>query len=234
MTALRDPIPLGNHRASVAGYLRGIVFPAGSVAARIIEERLPADDAADPLRPSLVLWACAAGKGNLVDALPVAAAFDLFDRFLLLHDELASESPAATVARWGLGQSLNAGDALYAMAFRCLASDVLEPNRRLATASLVGQAVLEAIAHSADDARRSGVLTSAALEAGAVIAGSPEPVVRRFVEAGQLLTTAATAGDRDLAQRAARQAVTVLWPYTPREDLAAFEEVARYVAQRAA
>ncbi len=222
MTALRDPIPLGKHRASIAGYLRGVVFPAGSVAAQIIDERLPANGAADPLRPSLVLWACAAGKGNLVDALPVAAAFDLFDRFLLLHDELANESSAATVARWGLGQSLNAGDALYAMAFRCLASDVSEPSRRLATARLVGQAVLEAIAHGTDDARRSAVLTSAAMEAGAVIAGAPEPVVRRFVEAGVLLTTDPMA------------AVTVVWPYTAREDLAAFEEVARYVAQRAA
>ena len=222
MTAIRDPIPLGNHRASIARYLRGIALPAGSVAARIIEERLPADDAADPLRPSLVLWACAAANGNLADALPVAAAFDLFDRFLLLHDELANESAADAVARWGVGQSLNAGDALYALAFRCLASDVLEPSPRLATARLVGQAVLEAIGHSTDGARRSAVLTSAAMEAGAVIARAPEPVLRRFIEAGVLLTTDPMA------------AVTVLWPYTPREDLAAFEEVARYVAQRAA
>ena len=77
-----------------------------------------------------VLWACAAQTRDLADALPVAAAFDLFDRFMLLHDELADES-AATVARWGLGQSLNAGDALYALAFRTLASDVQHPQRRL-------------------------------------------------------------------------------------------------------
>jgi hypothetical protein len=221
MTALNEPIPLTNHRACLRQYLRGIVFPAGSVAARIIEERLPAQDACDPVRPSLVLWACGAGNGDLSDALPVAAAFDLFDRFLLLHEELVSES-APTVVRWGLGQSLNAGDALYAMAFRSLASDVVNPHRRLEAARLVGHSVLEAIEQPNDGRARSAVLTGAALRAGAVIAGAPEPVARTFMNAGRLLVTDPMAAVRAL-ERCAR-----------RNDLDAFEEVARYVARRAA
>lgn len=234
MTALRDPIPLSSHRACIARYLRGIVSSAGSVSARIIEERLPERYAGDALRPSLVLWACAAGNGNFADALPVAAAFDLFDRFLLLHDELADESAAGTVARWGLGQSLNAGDALYALAFRSLASDVSEPSRRLQAARLVGQAVLEAIAKGRDETARDAVLTEAALEAGAVIAGAPQFVARAYAKAGCLLSAAAVSSDPAVAQRLSRRAVAALRRHASRHDITIFEEVARYVARRAA
>jgi hypothetical protein len=201
-------------------YLGRIVFPAGSVAGCIIEERLPAHDACDSLRPTLVLWACDAGKGNRTDALPVAAAFDLFDRFLLLHEELTGGA-TATVSRWGLGQSLNAGDALYALAFRSLASDVVDADRRLETAKLVGQAVLEAIA-ARDERARDGALTGAALAAGAVIAGCEEPIVRAFEAAGRFMSNDANA------------AVLTLRPIVSSGDLAAFEEVARYVARRTA
>jgi hypothetical protein len=221
MTALRNPFPLANHRARLVRYLRGIVFPGRSVAGRIIEERRPPHDARDPVSATLVLWACEAGGGNLADALPVAAAFELFDRFLLLHGELASES-AATLARWGLGQSLNAGDALYALAFRSLASDVSNSDRRLETAKLVGHAVLAAIEESNDGIVRSGGLTSAALAAGALIAGSPEQIVRTFAQAGRLLVVAPM------------EAVAAMRDSVSREALTAFEEVARYIARRAA
>ncbi len=172
------------------------------------------------LRPSLLLWSCEAANGDLADALPVAAAFDLFDRFLILHDELADEA-APAAARWGLGQSLNAGDALYALAFRSLAQDASQPQRRLETARLVAEAVLEAI-EGRNDAVRDAVLTSAALQAGAVIAGAPAAIVAAFAQAGRLLSIDAPA------------AVARLQPHVGSETLADFEEVARYVARRAA
>lgn len=233
MTVPSEPIPLSNHRACLTRYLRGIVFPAASVAGTIIEERSPSRYTRDPLRPCLVLWACAAGHGDLNDALPVAAAFDLFDRFLLLHDELA-EGEAPIVERWGLGQSLNAGDALYAMAFRALASDVLNSERRLEVARIVAQAVLEAIESGGEDRARSAALTGAAIQAGALIAGRPESDVRAYARAGRLLGTAAIARGEELAQRFATQSVAALAQCTAPADLDAFEEVARYVARRAA
>ena len=222
MTVLPDPVPLQNHRLYLQQYLRGIRFSPESVAGRIIEERLPERYALDPVRPALVLWACAAANGEIADALPVAAAFDLFDRFLLLHDELTDES-AATIARWGLGQSLNAGDAFYALAFRTLASDVLHPDARLDAARLVGESVLKAIERSEDGGTRSAVLTGAAMRAGAVIANAPEPLVRAFARAGELL-----------AQGPASQALAALPNEIRREDRDAFEEVVRYVARRTA
>jgi hypothetical protein len=221
MTVIRDAVPLGNHRASIARYLRGIIFPGRSVAARIIEERVPSEYVLDPIRPSLLLWACAACDGNLDDALPVAAAFDLFDRFLLLHDELADES-AAMATRWGLGQSLNAGDALYALAFRSLASDVSNPQPRLEAARLVGQAVLEAIELGDGDDTRAAVLTAAALKAGAVIAEAPEKLTHAIADAGRCLSLRDPSG-----------AVAGLRGVVGDDHLAVLEEVARYVARRA-
>jgi hypothetical protein len=218
MTALCDGFPLKDQQASLKQYLGGIGFPAGSVAGRIIEERLPAHDARDSVRPSLVLWACDAGKGERADAIPVAAAFDLFEHFLSLHEEITNGS-ASTVERWGLGQSLNAGDALYALAFRSLASSVSNADRRLKAAKLVGQAVLEAI-EARDESERNAWLTSAALQAGALIAGASETMVLAFAKAGRLLNADPEA------------AVGVLRPIVSSADLAVFEEVARYVASR--
>jgi len=232
MTELHDQTPLANHRARVAEYLCGVTFPAGSVAARIIAERPAADCAAAPLRPSLVLWACAAGGGNIADAVPVAAAFDLFDRFLLLHEELADDEGPA-IARWGLGQSLNAGDALYALAFRTLCAAVVDPARRVETARLVAEAVLGAIAER-DPVARESVLTAAALGAGAAIAGLSGDAARAFERAGRALAAAAFAEDPAVAQREAERAVALLAPWTTAGDAAIFKRVARNVARRAA
>lgn len=231
MTARTGPIPLSDHRASLEQYLRGITFPATSVAGQIIEERSSDRYACNPLRPGLVMWACAANGGEVADALPVAAAFDLFDRFLLLHDEL-SDGATETVGRWGLGQSLNAGDALYALGFRTLASDVIDPERRLQCARLVGAAVLEAIEGHGMRAN-SAALTGAALQAGAVVAGASDEAALAFERAGRLLGTAGLSRGAGLAERFTVQAVAALRDRASRSDLEIFEEVARYVAQRA-
>ena len=226
------PLPLDEHRSKVLRYLRGLDLSIAAVAGRIIAERMPPDGARDPVRPSLVLWACAANGPEVADALPVAAAFALFDGFMVLHGELADGS-ASTVARWGLGQSLNAGDALFALAFRTLASDVRNPGRRLEAARLVGEAVLEAIALS-DERAAQAALTGAALHAGAVVGGADEHVAQSFARAGRLIAKSAAAGDPALAERFSRRAVAALRRHAPPEHLRDFEEVAVYVAQRAA
>ncbi|HVR46007.1 MAG TPA: hypothetical protein VMT95_05170 [Candidatus Binatia bacterium] len=233
MASSPGALPLDEHRANVARYLRGLDFSFEAVAGRIIAERLPLHAARDPVRPSLVLWACAANDSDVADALPVAAAFALFDRFMLLHAEL-SDKTAPTVARWGLGQSLNAGDALFALAFRTLASDVRHPQRRLQAARLVGEAVLEAIELPDDGVAAHGVLTGAALHAGAVVGGADERIAQTFARAGGLIGKSAAAGDAALAEKFGRRAIAALRDHTAPEHLRAFEEVAVYVAQRAA
>jgi geranylgeranyl diphosphate synthase type I len=212
-----------DHRALVRDYLRTLELPFESVAGTIVRERLAAGAEEDLLRSSLVLWACAACGGDLSDALPVAAAFHLFDRFMHLHDELVEESDAE---QWDLGQRLNAGDALYALAFHALAEGPVHPERRLAAAHLVARAVLEAIEgrnvdlgrapndglmpHVRSLRRRIAALTGAALGAGATIAGASENAVRGFVRAGHLLAVAATVDDPRLAKRVGEKAVSAI------------------------
>jgi hypothetical protein len=233
MTPLSETLPLSTHRASLARYLGGIDIAFNSVAGRIIAERLPVHCARDPVRPCLLMWACAANGGDTGEALPVAAAFDLFDRFMLLHDELADVS-AETIVRWGLGQSLNAGDALYALAFRTLASDVGDAERRLEAARIAGEAVLEAIAGREAAMEGRCALTGAALQAGAVIGGASGEVALAFARAGRALGMASEATDAAGARRFAQQSLALLEPHTSEEYLDAFAEVALYVARRAA
>ncbi len=267
-SAPSESLPLGEHRARVVEYLRGIALPFRSVAGTIIEERGLAEVDRLMLRPNLVLWACRACGGDadaIGDALPVAAAFDLFDRFMLLHDKLVEEDEATALAgersacsvvvRWGLGQSLNAGDALYAMALRVLAQDVGDPERRLRVASLVTRAVLEAIEGRTSDTergpngressgllarvrsvrRRSAALTGAALEAGALIANAEAGVCRGFRRAGRLLAAAVNSRDPGLAARLSGKAVASIERSIPElADLEGFENLARHVATRAA
>lgn len=232
MTSRSDAVPLSAHEDSLRGYLHGIAGRFDSVAGAIIAQRLADGRARASMRPALQLWAAAANDGALEDALPIAAAFDLFDRFMLLHDELADPA-AATIARWGLGQSLNAGDALYALAFRMLAGDVSQPARRLAAARLVGEAVLAAVDGSDCVPLTRCALTGAAMKSGAVIAGAQPAVADAFASAGRAFEAAAQANDAASAQQFAREAVELLRPYTRAKDLDAFEEAAAYVARRA-
>lgn len=242
MVSERQP-PFGEHRALVREYLRKLELPFESVAGTIVRERLAAEDDEDLLRSSLVLWASDACGGDLRDALPVAASFQLFDRFMRLHDELVE---GRSVANWGLGQSLNAGDALYAIAFRTLAEDVVDAPRRLKVAGLVARAVLESIEgrnvdleRPNDDGllpqvrslrRRIAALTGAALCAGAIIAGASDRTVRGFNRAGHLLAVAATVDDPKLAQRVgakANEAITRCG--VDANHLASFKGVVSYV-----
>ena len=144
MTSRSDAVLLSVHEDSLQRYLYGIAGRFDSVAGLQHFSAPGRWPACVSMRPALQLWAAAANGAALEDALPIAAAFDLFDQFMLLHDELA-DAKAMTIGRWGLGPGLNAGDALYALAFRMLAGDVVQPSRRLAAARLVGEAVLAAL-----------------------------------------------------------------------------------------
>jgi geranylgeranyl pyrophosphate synthase len=246
------PLPLGHHRARVVEYLRGIALPPRTLAYTIIEHRRHGAESGLLLRPALVLWADAAAGGDGRDALPVAAAFDLFDRFMLLHDELVASSPghaSSPVMRWGLGQSLNAGDALYALALRTLSRDVVDPSRRLPAAGVVTRAVLQAIegrtrdtqdgapraadgvfAHVRSLRRRSAALTAAALESGALVAGASPGVRRSLRRAGRLLDVASVSADPSLAARLRDKAVAAVERCLGEGGgSAAFAEVAAYV-----
>ncbi|MBV8198553.1 MAG: hypothetical protein JO263_10485 [Candidatus Eremiobacteraeota bacterium] len=219
------------HLENVDKYLRGVAFSFTSLAARIIEERRALARRDHGLRPWLVLWSCTANGGDDRDALPVAAAFDLFDRFIVLHRELATE-PVQT-SPWGLGQNLNGGDALCAVAFRTLTSDVRDSARRLAAAKVVGEAVLEAIERS-DEVAENAALTGAALQGGAIIGGAGAEVAQIFARAGRTLGTAVAAANSTRSQALLSESLAQIRSVITADAAQAFEEVASCVAQRAA
>lgn len=83
-------------------------------------------DGGKKLRGQLCLLACAAVGGDPVQALPLAAAVELLHNFTLVHDDIQDRSPLRrhrpTVWRlWGIGQAINVGDGLYALARLALA-----------------------------------------------------------------------------------------------------------------
>lgn len=77
------------------------------------------------IRPLLVLLTAEAAGGKWEDALPAAAAVELLHNFSLIHDDIEDHSLTRrgreTVwAKWGAALAINAGDAMYAMAFSAL------------------------------------------------------------------------------------------------------------------
>lgn len=73
------------------------------------------------IRPAVTLLAAGAAGGDPRLAATVGAALELLHNFTLIHDDVQDESPTRrhrpTVwSLWGIGQAINAGDALFAAA----------------------------------------------------------------------------------------------------------------------
>lgn len=73
------------------------------------------------MRPALALLVAGAAGGDPKAAAPLAASVELLHNFTLIHDDIQDQSPTRrhrpTVwSLWGIGQAINAGDALFAAA----------------------------------------------------------------------------------------------------------------------
>lgn len=84
------------------------------------------------IRPILLLLCAEAGGGDWQTALPAAAAVELLHNFSLIHDDIQDDSEIRhgrdTVWRiWGRANAINAGDALFALAYEALQR--LDPQR---------------------------------------------------------------------------------------------------------
>ncbi len=199
--------------------LRSAVPDDGTLLSRMVAYHLGWVDAegrpaaADPgkrLRPLLMLLACEGVGGDWQKALPGAAALELVHNFTLIHDDIQDRSPErrhrpAVWVLWGVNQAINAGDGLFALAFRKLADlagrgvapeVALEGARMLAEACWVvcqGQvADLELAARptaTLDEyfemvRRKTGALIGAAVGMGVLVGGSPGvAAAREFGEA---------------------------------------------------
>lgn len=77
------------------------------------------------LRPVFLLLACEAQGGDWQQALPAAAAIELLHNFTLIHDDIEDRDRTrrgrpTLWAVWGEPQAINAGDALFTLAYRSL------------------------------------------------------------------------------------------------------------------
>jgi len=73
------------------------------------------------VRAAMCCLSCAAAGGESAAAAPAAAAIELLHSFTLLHDDVADQDAVRrgrpTVwRRWGVGQAVTAGDAMFALA----------------------------------------------------------------------------------------------------------------------
>ena len=81
------------------------------------------------LRPMLVLLACGIFSDDVQQALPAAAAVEVFHNFTLLHDDIMDNAPVrrgkpSVYARWGQNVAILSGDAMLICAYRLLSSVV--------------------------------------------------------------------------------------------------------------
>ncbi|MBX3013170.1 MAG: polyprenyl synthetase family protein [Caldilineaceae bacterium] len=77
------------------------------------------------IRPVLCLLACAEVGGDPVQALPAAAAIELLHNFSLIHDDIEDGDETRrhrpTLWKvWGVPLAINAGDALFTLAFAAI------------------------------------------------------------------------------------------------------------------
>ncbi|HUQ03595.1 MAG TPA: polyprenyl synthetase family protein [Kofleriaceae bacterium] len=176
------------------------------------------------LRPALVVAACEACGGELVSALPAAAAIEMLHAYTLVHDDLPAMDddderrgrPTAHIA-FGEAIAILAGDGLLTAAFGaladlgagCAAAVSVLAARAGGRELLAGQAIDLAMTAAGaapgsfaaiEDlhAKKTGALFAAACELGAVAAGASPAVRARLGRYGMAFGIAFQhADDRD-------------------------------------
>ena len=77
------------------------------------------------LRPMLVMLSCGIFSDDIQQALPAAAAIEMFHNFTLLHDDIMDNAAVrrgkpSVFARWGQNVAILSGDAMLICAYRLL------------------------------------------------------------------------------------------------------------------
>ena len=88
------------------------------------------------IRPTLLLLACEAFGGELQDALPAAAAVEMFHNFTLLHDDIMDNAAVrrgkpSVYASWGDNVAILSGDAMMIFSYKLLSEAPSEKLSRI-------------------------------------------------------------------------------------------------------
>ncbi|MBI4769014.1 MAG: polyprenyl synthetase family protein [Chloroflexi bacterium] len=165
------------------------------------------------LRPLLTLLACEAAGGDFRRALPAAAAVELIHNFSLIHDDIQDNSRVRrgreTVwVRWGRAQAINAGDALFTLAWLA-GPRLLERGATAKLAVAVTRVLATSLLHITQGQHldiefetraavsvpeymemiggKTAELLAGAVEVGALLAGAPPGTVSAYRAFGQQL-----------------------------------------------
>lgn len=175
------------------------------------------------VRPLFCLAACRS-FGDPQRAVGLAAAVELLHAFSLVHDDIedGDRTRRGRPALWtlaGVPLAINAGDCLFALAFRTAAEGIraLPPGRELRALRVFAQASLRMIEGQHLDLEyetrptitldeyiamarlKTGALLSASLALGGLAGGAPSSAVETLAEAGLALGVAFQATDDALA-----------------------------------
>lgn len=218
------------------------------------------------LRPALVLWSCAACGGRREAALPAALAVECVHAFSLIHDDLPAlddddfrRGEPSCHKKFDEATAILAGDALLALAFDILSTEVADGPlaaamvRELAqaTGGMIGGEALDlegetqppaAAAVANIHSAKTALLIRAACRLGALAAGADEPRTAALSAYGEALGLAFQVADDLLdvtgtfeatGKTTAKDAAAGKQTYPRAIGLDASRELARGLAARA-
>jgi geranylgeranyl diphosphate synthase type II len=117
--------PFESYAALAREYIEGREFP-DSPRALYDPIRYTMADGGKRLRPLFVLGACGLFRDDVREALPAAAAIEMFHNFTLMHDDIMDNAPIrrgreSVFRRWGTNVATLSGDALMIYSYKELA-----------------------------------------------------------------------------------------------------------------
>jgi geranylgeranyl diphosphate synthase type I len=159
-----------------------------------------ADGAGKLLRPSLVLFVAEELGARLAEALPAAVALELVHNFSLVHDDIQDRDrtrrgrPTVWVTH-GEAMAINAGDLLYAIAFReiarcgsaaiaCLAEATIDMVEGQSLDLLFEERFVAVDEYMAMIDRKTGALLRCAFELGGIVADAGDGARRALRDLG--------------------------------------------------
>lgn len=161
------------------------------------------------LRPSMLLIAAEASRGDPVALAPAAVSIELVHNFTLIHDDIMDNANIrrgrpAVHTLWGTSGAILAGDTLYSKAFQILGMTPVDPRLVLASMDMLSgtctaicegqwldlefenrERVSEAEYMEMIE-KKTGVLYGASAGMGAILSGASSEVVRGLDEFGRL------------------------------------------------
>lgn len=189
---------------NIARYLTTVV-PQVQPASLYDPIRYLMDLPAKRLRPALSIMGADLFMGNPADALPAAAAVELFHNFTLMHDDIMDNAPLRrgqkTVhEKWSRAQAILSGDALLVLAYkelekldRSVQSEVFSLFNKTALEVCEGQQLDMDFESRTDVSEeeylemirlKTSVLLASALQMGAIVAGASEEDQKHVYDAG--------------------------------------------------